>query len=686
MKKMKLITTLFISLIVALSMAVSPALASTTRDGSALTTAIDGVVSESNGIGGKSTNDSYYKVSAVSSSWQTGFKGLGNGNTLECQFMLADSSSVLKVYPRYYTTAEQNTSGLSTSQNLRISATSLAYYGTNQSGTTNTQQWSKDINLTPGRWYTLVAEFCDLGADEGLQHAAFYINGSLINETKYNSKNYGYRALALGCAETDHAVYVDNIINSNSRRTGNSETHVLDIARSTPSVITSVSNGYTFADNFITAPYGAKVSNLLSAIQTTGGTNDAIKVYTDTTMTSLADNEALANGKTLVIAAKNGESTEQSYSYYNVQELDLDEEFGRGKNADDLVIHSSNSVPNSTVTSAEGNFGKKVSDDVYKVEHTTGYSIHLAPTFRDGNLTLSRTWGNLEFSFAIPSDGGVTVHAQYYNGPESTNHSYQYLHFTEGKFMTGSLGANNGISVDVDIKANKWYTVGITLNTDSSEDGKFDIYINGKYIYSVGAPNADGFRQPSLSPFANTTAYLDNISMSQTSTYNNAADTPSWIDVNGAIAANGKLSYIEKPDASDFTAASDADVRFYNSDWNEVTTVAEAEYIVTAGKDANGVERVLEYYEIDDAASDYVMGVKYDGANLVAKAYGKDANATIYLAKYSANADELISVQAVPVSEGTITAVKEDGYVYRAYVWDNSLTPYGKIVKFDYRK
>ncbi len=683
MKKMKLISIILAALMVFSSVNV---LAENTFDGDTAAS-VNGatkitVTSSVPGFSGKDINDTVYSITgavADAGSGNVGFNVAANTTggtetvTVEMQFLLPTVSDGLRIsIHHYYDSAHTVNSTLP----FNISASGVTSSSNRVSSITTHIQ----PNIEANKWYTLSFDV----SGNGGKTIPVYINGDKVATINGNNSYpmYGIRSrLLVGPNTATGTVYVDDV------HTYKASEHTFSVDELTPSSVESVANGKVVNSNTIGVLDGTTVSELKSAI-TTDGSDDVVKIY-NSELTAELDANANAIGGVVVVAAKKETTTEQAYRYYTVNELDLDEEHGRGKNASDLVIHNTNNVANSTVTSVEGNFGKKASDDVYKVDHNKDYSINLTPTFYHDKTQAamwSEDYGNLEFSFAIPEGGGIRIHAQYFDSAQSTGHTYQFLNFEEGEFNTNT-GSTVGKREDVNIEANKWYTVGITLNTDGAEDGTFDIYLNGEYITSVGAARARGFRQPSLSPYANTTAYFDNISMSRTSTYEASKDTPALVKADGAVAADGKVSYVTLP--SSFTSDdANTSVRLYDTNWNEVNAVVEAKYVVSAGKDATLTDRVLAYYEIDDEASDYVLGVTNDGTNLKAIGYGKDNNATVYLAKYVADGTELVEIIPVELENNTavITAAKESGYQYRAYIWDANLKPYGKVTSFDLRK
>ena len=162
------------------------------------------VVTES--LAGKASDDAYYKVDAVATAYDSGWSGLGQGNTIQMQFALADESSVLKFYPRTYIAEEKIAANCVGYTRLEVSATTVRFVGGANSSTSGVEQWSKSVNLVPGRWYTLTVMFGDKTANilEGSTNETICIDGKTINTREVNF--YGYRALSFGGADAEHGI------------------------------------------------------------------------------------------------------------------------------------------------------------------------------------------------------------------------------------------------------------------------------------------------------------------------------------------------------------------------------------------------------------------------------------------------------------------------------------------------
>lgn len=602
-----------------------------------------------NGLGGKATTDNFYKLSGSAATYSknnvtVGGESQSNAAVYECSFMLPDDNSKLKMYISY------NVGGTSTKQSdISISSAGFSW---------NTSHYNSDITDEPienGKWYSLALELPH-GATSKNAKANVYLNGEEIGTLTFKAFAFNYLdEIRLGCGVANAPIYIDNshCYSPESDESFNPATSAKSVAG-----IADTSGKYRISGNTITAPAGASVQDVTNAITTTdaeAGT-DVVRVYTNANMTELAENSTVADGTTLVVAAKNGTANEMTYSYYNIVEK------GSGK-YQDLIVNDGTSYSN-----LPGNCGKIATDMVYGIATTNGNGIHLPETFISDNRFRTKDWGYLEFSFAIPSDGAkLRAYCRFYNSDGDTNSTY--IDFEAGKKM---------------IEANKWYTACITVPTaDDVGDGKIKAYVNGN-LYDEHTPQngAQGFDNPYLFT-SGSLVYVDNIMMQKGNSYTPADDIPAFLDITDGIASNGRLSYIRALEATDFNLDANTCIRFYDNEWNVTDEISDSEYLVAVTKDSNGSERVYSYYNVDKAESDYIMGAKYDGTNITIKSFGKDSNATVYLGKYSDST--LVELVSKPVG-GEVSASKDDRYEYRVFLWDDNLVPYAKITSFDYRK
>lgn len=619
------------------------------------------VITVETSVKGKASTDSAYKVVGYTANNASGIQIVGNlGNAypmaLEFSFMLPTGSTGLEYKTSY--TKKSDTSYTAQGHVRFFKIESGKSFGTSE-------------KIQNNKWYHVAILY---PCDDTLQ-ATVYLNGASAGTINLEARSYtlarnGYIQSLNDDVDT---IYIDNAtayINTAAATdyAGNAAAKAFNASDYATSSVTAVSNGWKFdnAEKRVYAPTGAKLSDLADAITTSGETTgtDAVRVY-DSNFAEITDANAEIIGKTLVIAAN-----EKSYSYYSILENDLDEEKGRGKNASDIVLFNNNT----TITSVAGNYGKLASDDVYALTTTSGYGIHLASTFKSAQ-TLGTTWHHLEYSFALTEGAVLYNNIQYIVDASIVASGYGNTQVIIDKNrIRNSTGANAAV-IDVEINEKQWYTLGIDISTDGTEEAGCMIYLNGEFVGKFDIPYAKGFRQPQTYTNSGKTVYIDNISMKENYTYAPLADTPSKIVADKAIAVNGKLSYVgEKPESVTTTSTSTV-TRTYSADG--------AQYIVAAEKDAEGVERVLEYYAIDSAASDYISGGYRNaaGTSYRAIAYGKNNNAKLIVAKY---ADGMLSEI---VSEDFVdgAAEVEAGEYIRAFVWDSysGLVPLTSEVVFD---
>ena len=666
----------------------SSAFAFTSYDGSSVPTIWDSSLGKrvdipnitkiTDGVAGKALDDSYYYVDAACSSINSGFYNLGSGNTLECQFMLKDDASALNLRANlYFANNKANGNDAKDYNKLIVDSAGMRFYGGKWSSGINTLNWDISYDIVPGRWYTLVAEYEDKSASEGLQNGKFYINGELIKEDT-SLGTYGFRNLAIGPVDGAHGVYVDNVVCSNSRGADSNETYELDVERSKVSYITNIANGAVVNEELgvVMAISTMTVGDIKSELSTTDGANDNITIYNQD-FTTVSDDNDSAIGKVIVIGSKNGALTEQAYNYYDITELDLDKELGMGKNVSDLVVYDSNT----TVTSVAGNYGKLVSDDVYKIVSTSKEQIHIPKSFANGAGTLG-DYGVLRFQFALEPGAYVTL---VLNGDAEDSVKYRYgkerlINLYENTVSVGTKGSSNESPSNAEIKNKRWYSAAITIPTVQDDNNNaINVYINGKIVLSINETEMKSFRRPTLNIY---NGYLDNISVSEGSNYNPLVDTPAYLEVNDGVAAYGKISYVNKPQSyADFTLAdTSTSLRFYDADWT-TTGVADAKYVVAAGKDESMVERVLKYYEVESDSSDYILAAYTIGNLYKVKAYSEDA-ACLYIATYDSTGS-LISVTPFELNNEWIE--KNVAADSKVMLWknDDTITPLKPVATFD---
>ena len=657
-------------------------LAATSYDGSSMPQIwVDGtgnvnmpnITKITDGAAGKASDDSYYYVDASCNSINTGFYGYG-GNTLECQFMLKDESSAIILKANLYF-ANNKTSGNASAYNkLIVDSAGVRYYGGRWSDGLNSLKWNIPYDIVPGRWYTFVAEYEDKSAIEGQQNGKFYINGELIKEDT-SLGTYGFRNFAMGPVDGAHGVYLDNIVCSNSRGASTTETHVLNVEKSKVSYITGISNGAVVSEELgdVMAIPGMTVGDIKAGLTTTDGADDIVTIYNQD-LTTVADNNDEAIGKVIVIASKNGTSAEQAYNYYDITELDLDKEHGRGKNASDLVSYNTST----TVTSVAGNYGKLTSDDVYKVVSTSSEQINIPKTFTDA-ATLG-DYGVLEFQFALEPGAYVTL---VLNGDAE---GYQYgkeksINLYENTVSTGAKGTSNESINKAHIKNNKWYSAVITVPTkQNANDNLIKVYLNGEMVLEINETEMKSFRRPTLNIY---NGYLDNISVSEGSAYNPLVDTPAYITniADGAVMSEDSksvkvLSNLTVADIKARISTTDGDdiVRIYNKD---LTTVADdddnavGKVIVVASKNGTFVEQAYTYYPIVSDKYTVEINILRDGAP-AADFYdnnstlsfgatftnydGREYNPTLYVALYKDGTLEKLWTDTATLTQAGTTA------------------------------
>ena len=607
MRKIKPISILFLTMLLVLSILVAPAYAATNYNGSNLPSNYTGVAIKSDGMGGKTTSDNYYAINAKCGSWSkydSAFVLPNFMNTFEGQFMLNASDSVFHIRMKVHTTSKSS----SGTKYLYIDFKATGVYCYEHTSDEEELKWSKKMTLVPGHWYTFAAEFGDDSADSGAQQAQYYLNGVNIHSGKEFEAMRGVRNWAVAAKSANKTVFVDNIIVTNGRGVTASETHVVNAATSTPSVISSLAEGYTLSGDVVTVPYGTDVQSLVSAISTTDGSGDVIRVYTDSTMSNIADNSAKAANTKIVIAAKNGTDTEQAYSYYTVNEAEHDADVLKGKTADDIYLNNNTTEPVTVVETANNAYGKASEDSVYKITNNNGAAVNLAQCLL-GKNTFSKGTGALEFSFALPEgSSGFTMT----NSTGHTETSYEAL--TELTFNTNGIWSGSSMQncIYSGLEAEKWYNIAIEMATDGSNT--FNIYLNGTQVYEVKDSSNSwyGFRTAyiKMKDKNGGVMYLDNISASKS--YDNANNIPAQISGNKFVLKNGKFLALNGISTADITMAEDNAYRLDNSDWSVAESFEDAEIIVFTAKNGRSMERAYTYYNVDcsDCIIDYELSGK----------------------------------------------------------------------------
>lgn len=680
MKKMKLITSMFLSLILVISMTIQPAFAADTYDGS---TAITGAVVKSNApVGGKLSLDDYYEVSTACTSYNNTATLSLKANILEMQFLLTDNNAKVIIRPRTYQTSSQNS--YVAYNYFEISSDGMAWKGGKWSADKNKTIWTVNHEIEVGYWHTLVIQYEDRSASDGLQTGAYYIDGECIKSNDKSLDIYGYRNIGFGPASSEHPVLFDNIYNWYGRKGEASASNVPDINRRTPSDITLLSDGYTLSNNTLTVPYGATVADMLGSINTTDGTDDVIRVYKDSSMTSSAENSDSAKGTTVVIAAKNGTDVEQAYSYYTVEEAEADPDVLKGKSAADISL-TENDGDNLSVVSAEpGNYGKLNTDSVYKVTNNiSGARVSVVNSLRGNTFAKSKT-GVIEFSFCLPENSSG-FKTNYSNGYTSDSNVGLY----------GLTVNNDGIKIGSNhfytksIKSNTWYNMAIEISTTGTDE--FNIYLNGELIFDDNGGSSTewyGFRTFFIIPVAanGETLYLDNISHSESFTNTNQA---AKISGEKMAARGGKLYALNGASATDITLGTNEALRIYNSDWTLAESLADAEIAVVATTNGRSMERAYTYYDVElsDCVIDYNITTSDDNETLDASVYS-NTPASLILAHYTTEGsaktlEGVSSIDAAVDNNGVYVATipasaLNPAYSYTLFAWsdtDNTLTP-----------
>lgn len=678
MKKFKSISTLFLTIVLVLSVFSTSVFAMTSYSGTE-THANATIVSD--GVGGKDITDSYYRIDTACTARNVSFTLPNFSNNLECQFMLSTSDAAMQIRMIMHGTAAKTSSGNHSYLYVEINENEMFFNYKNGSSAAWSTKWKESINLEAGKWYTLVAKFGDLSASSGEQQAEYYINGELIHSGSELSNLYGIRNWAFGPASADHPIYVDNVITTNGRGTsgGNDGLYTPDINRWTPSeVISSVSDIVVdSAAKTVTVLPETTVASVKNTIATTDGVDDIVEVY-NSDLTTVANNSDYAYDKVIVVASKNGQTTEQAYNYYTIEEVEYDAEKGRGKNASDLHVASGTY----NITSEGSIFGKAYHDEAYKVECITdGEGISIANTLLDKN-TVGGSYGYFKCQFALEEGATLTIHMAY--NPDASN--YVRMNLTEGGT---TLGSNEDAYIAAPIETGKWHTLCIIGPTSGDKNGKFAAYVDGKVIRTMNVSEAYyGMRRPFIVP-TDATVYLDNIEVKAINTYD-FADLSSWIDIDNAIIKGSEINYTAMPEASDFHPGADTSIRFYDANWNRLADTNGAAYVVAGDKDAAGYETRISYYTFAENASDYIAGGYYTKDNqFKAVAYGKNAGDSLYYATYESSKDELDNV-IVDEIDSTTNKAELTGTLtdkpYRVFFWDKDLNPLAKSVSLELRK
>lgn len=680
MKKMKLLTSMFLSLIMVLSMAVSPVWAATQYDGSG-NAPMNGTTMIANilpGFAGKDTADKVYSLTGAAADAGSGNTGFNIAKsttsntdtaTLEFQFLLPTTTDKLKVSIHYFYKSDKS---VNTTNSFNITTSGLADYNNKISSISSL----KTVSLDTNKWYTISLAI----PGDGGKTIPVYINGTNVATINVNGSYpvYGIRSRALvGPAASTQMVYIDDVYSYKASEKTFSQ------AESTPSNLTTTLSNYTLSDDTLTVPHGATFADLKSAITTTDAAEgtDVVRYYTDSTMTAeITEDSASVDGATIVVAAKNGTDVEQAYSYYSVKQAEPDPDVLKGKSADDLV--------GSTLAfaSVAGMHGKLADDTVYQIssdgdtnrltlantltKKLTGTSVN---TFTKNEITA------VSFSFMIPSgSNGFSINDTTY---WSTSGSNKRGNFNRIVFDTDGIWSGDKVSKLEDIEADKWYNFTLSCSSDGGKD--VELYLNGVSISkTVAEYDMQGFRTMNLDMRGNSVYYLDNIEAEASTVISD--DAAATVTGDYISAYGGKLNLLAGK--TDFET--NGTCRLYKDNWVLTDDITEAEIAVFAATNGRSMERTLTYYDVN--LSDCVVGYDVTTADetktLNASIYS-NTQASLILAHYTveggvktfegvtsidATFDDGVYVAAIPAS------VLNSAYSYTLFAWsdtDNTITP-----------
>lgn len=682
MKNLKLLTSMFLSLIMVLSMAVSPVWAVTQYDGSE-NAPMNGTTMIANilpGFAGKDTADKVYSLTGAAADAGSGNVGFNIAKsttsntdtaTLEFQFLLPTTTDKLRVSIHYFYNSDKSSN---TTNWFNITTTGLVTTNNKISSITS----KETVSLETNKWYTVSIQV----PGDGSKTIPVYINGTNVATINVNSSYpvYGIRSRALvGPADSTQTVYIDDVYSYKASE------KTFSPAESIPSEISAYSDGYTLSGDTLTVPYGATVADILDSIKTTDTTGDVIRVYKDSSMTSSAENSDSANGTTIVVAAKNGTEYEQAYSYYTVEEAEPDPDVLKGKSSDDIIL-TENADSLSVVSVEPGNYGKLSGDSVYKVTNNDlGTRVSMQHSL-NGNSTFSKgKAGVIEFSFCLPEGSHGFRITSSTGHTASGNGSFVTLTVDENGVYGGSNAENHFYTGK--INANTWYNFAVEIPTNGGRG--VNVYLNGEQINraSIDSGAWYGFRTffVIMKAADGEVMYLDNISVSESFTNTNQAAR-----VNGENMATrgGKLYALNGATASDITLGANETLRLYNSDWTVAENLADADIAVFVTTNGRSMERTLTYYDVNlsDCVVDYDVTTADETETLNASVYS-NTQASLILAHYTVEGgvktfEGVTSIDATVVDGVYVAAIPASvlnpAYSYTLFAWsdtDNTITP-----------
>lgn len=665
MKKMKLITSLLLSLVLVMSAISNIVFAETgLHHGNTelIVNGTDVTVVNDYGSKGKAASDTVYRVSGKRSS-SAFVNGTGNleisSAIFETAFMLPSNEVAIGSYLSYY---EANATGSSNRQEgpfIKITATDgIASHVKSSTGAaywTLTSEADYDIELN--KWYTLAIEFPAGGAKNG----NIYLNGKLVHEFGKNVEIYGVYALKLGAMSTDN-FYLDNL---HGYKNGTDAT--FDINKLTPSDVVAAGD-VTVENNVVTVPFGTTVGGLDDILTTTDGQSDVIRVYTDESMTTEAQSGDPADGKTLVVAAVNGtDGIERAYSYYTIAQAAKPDPYAdilKGETlTEDFGING-----DAVMEFERGVYGKASDDMAYKFTKTDSDSyINYKCIHKDSAYSL------VEFSFAKEStDNGFQLEMNYYEDKLQSIRKSTSIYFRDEGLGWGS---STDKLYDRPYEAGKWYTVAVQFPTNGEKD--VIIYVNGNLAHTGEIKaGAWGLAYARFNISQNKTLYLDNVRKAKEE-YNPGNDAKAALTITNGVIKDNVIKVIDKDKFDVNYSSTAANLRMYANDGTQVYSLADADYVVAAGKmtrDGVELERTYTYLTIEEAP--VIVYYTKDGETLTANLLA-GGEATLILAYYQDkgltghtpvaatddNADGIYSAE--------VTEAMTDGLSYRIFAWDS---------------
>lgn len=593
------------------------------------------------GFGGKKADDTVYRYQATSSGSGTNYinlsKSLLTGSVIEFNLLLNSSSSVLYFiggfinqtgYDNYLVNGKVSTSSgnyTSIEEFIRFNTSGVTIDPGKKTAVDESVQGKTVAEaFEPGVWHTVAIKTPGLANNDGESDFLLYVDGQEFT-LPFSEKYYGTRHMRL-YGKGD--MYIDNLMvyESTQLASGSDYKNYSNVP-----VLTSSSDDITISGERIILNADvtpAQLGGMLSGA-------DTIRVYTDETYTTLADDNAVIMPSHKIVAAlKNNSGFERGYSYYTASEM-VYEEPGILDGTNDLTVTvgTDNTKP-ATVSKAYGVFGKASNDPSYKIELNYGHSgrnyIGANPQTRQ-----SVVW---EFSFANSDNPPeMFTNVNMYTDATSTASETRIAHsFFELKYNAVYVGTGSNIVSSArgiklcDAKPGQWVNLALVLPgpEESGENGASTVYIyaNGiKYDIPLEKP-VYGVRHIRLHPDTTyedmKTLYIDNYRLYYGSEpYDPAKDAKPVVDLTNVDAYEDNINVEAGTTVADFKSTLDSKtvVRVFEDDTyqkqlEDADEMGAGNVVVFAANNKRTTERTYSYYTVNSAISaKYVRLVNESG-------------------------------------------------------------------------